>query len=59
MVFNGHVFNKAGAIFDVEACSDIIFFLQVFHGSRPELEALFKTTKSHALMFLIKSVRPA
>jgi hypothetical protein len=38
------------------AHGDIIFILDTFQGSGPEIQALFKATKGQALMFIVKAV---
>ena len=47
------------AVPDVGAYGDIVFFLDVFQGSGPEVQALLKTTEGQALVFFIKTVWPA
>jgi hypothetical protein len=73
MLFDIHVLGKAGAVFNMrpparrgimslrlgETHGDIVFFLDTFHGSGPEIQALLKATKGQALIIFIKSVRPA
>jgi len=38
---------------------DIVFFLDAFQSSGPEVEALLKTAEGQALVFFIKTVWPA
>ena len=59
MLFDIHMFGKAGFIFNMGAAADIKAVLKVFERLAAQVEPLFKAAKSCALVFSIKAVGPA
>ena len=58
MLFDIHVLGKTGTVFNMRAHGDIVFFVDTFQGSGPEVQALLKTTEDQALVLLFKTVWP-
>jgi hypothetical protein len=59
MLFDIHVPGKTSPVFNMRTHGDIVFFLGTFQGCSSEIQALFKATKSQALVLIVKTVWPA